>query len=133
MSELRMIPPRFEPAFDVVGGLQVDGSVGIGTSAVVGLSVSAAQPFDAPVWIARTTPGANVVLTAASPRYQVLVLTADRTCTLPPPALGMGYTIKHAGAAWTLTIKTAAAVDVAILAAGQSVTVVYDGTAWEVL
>jgi hypothetical protein len=42
MSELRMIPPRFQPSPGVPGGLEADGPVGIGTSPVANVPLTVA-------------------------------------------------------------------------------------------
>lgn len=113
-----------------VGG----GGAGVWTrTGTVLTPTTAGDVVHGPVEVARMTTTGHVTLTAESARFQFLILDADRDCTLPAAATGMAFTIKHAGTSYTLTIKDASAVSLALVAAGEAVTVIYDGTAWEIL
>lgn len=110
------------------------GPVGIGTSPVAGLSLSAALPLSAPAWTARAALSATRTLTSASATYQFLDAgAANRDCVLPTAATGMSFVIKNYGVANNIVVKDAAATTLATLTPGDTTTVIYDGTAWQVL
>jgi hypothetical protein len=112
------------------------GLVGDGATApsVDGTGVVTAGRIIAPVSAARTTMAAAVTLTATSPRYQFLDPDgSDRDVTLPTGSAGLAFVIRHFGAANVITVKDAAAATVTTLAATTSVTLIYDGTAWQVM
>ena len=76
----------------------------------------------------------DATLTATSTPYQFFDPDAARDVTLPTAATGLGFVIKNFDAGgFTLTIKDAAAATVTTCVNGQTVTVIYDGTAWQVI
>ena len=115
-------------------GIYTTKPVGIGTDPVAGLSLVTALPNKAPAWTTRTQMAGNAVLTAASSTYQFFDPNgSNRDVTLPPPTTGMAFVIKHYGVANSVVVKDAAAATVVTLAATEAATVIYDGTAWQVL
>lgn len=119
----------------VISGMRMfSGPVGIGTTPVSGLSLSASQPINAPAWTNRAALSGTLTLTAASATYQFLDAGAsNRDCVLPTPAAGMSFVVKNYGVANNVIVKTAAAATLATLTPGDTATVIYDGTAWQVL
>jgi hypothetical protein len=87
------------------------------------------------VTTARTVATGDITLTSASASYQFIDPNgANRNCTLPgTPATGLAYTVKHFGTANTVVVKDAAAATLVTLTAGDTATVIYDGTAWQVI
>ena len=82
----------------------------------------------------RSAMAGNVVLTEASAQNQWLVPDADRSATLPAEgATPWVFTIHHAGAAHSLTVKRASAVVLASLIPDSTVTAVWDGAGISVL
>jgi len=91
-----------------------------------------------PIYIvttARTTATGDITLTSASASYQFIDPNGtDRNCTLPgTPATGLAYTVKNFGTANTITVKDAAAATLVTLTVGDTATIIYDGTAWQVI
>ena len=84
---------------------------------------------------ARTTATGDITLTSASASYQFIDPNGtNRDCTLPgTPATGLAYTVKNFGTAKTITVKDAAAATLVTLTAGDTATIIYDGTAWQVI
>ena len=84
---------------------------------------------------ARTTATGDITLTSASASYQFIDPNGtNRDCTLPgTPATGLAYTVKHFGSANTVVVKDAAAATLVTLTAGDTATIIYDGTAWQVI
>jgi hypothetical protein len=139
MSELRMIPPRFQPAPGVTNGLQHDGPVGIGTTPQAGYSVNAALPIRAP---ADTSPAAdtvltgNLTLTSSSPTYLFRDPGAgnrDVTLNATTEVEGHSFVIQNVGAANNLVVKDSAAATLTTLTPGDGATVIRHGTTWRVL
>ena len=84
---------------------------------------------------ARTTAIGDITLTSASASYQFIDPNGtNRNCTLPgTPATGLAYTVKHFGSANTVVVKDAAAATLVTLTAGDTATIIYDGTTWQVI
>lgn len=84
--------------------------------------------------VTRTVMSGNATLTGSSTPYQFFDPDAARDVTLPANATGLGFVIKNFDASgFALTIKDAAAATVTTVVNGQTVTVIYDGTAWQVI
>lgn len=84
--------------------------------------------------LTRTVMTGNVSLTTASTPYQFFDPDAARDITLPSPSTGLGYVISNFDASgYVLTVKTAGGSTVTTVINGQTVTVIYDGTDWQVI
>lgn len=82
----------------------------------------------------RSAMSGNLTLAFGDPTYQFLDPNgSNRDVTLPTAVTGISYVIDHIGGANTLTVKDAGASTIDTLAAGDIVTFVYDGTAWQVM
>ncbi len=79
-----------------------------------------------------TTMSGNATLTATSTYSQYFDPNgSDRSVTLPTPASGMSFLIKHTGSANVLTIKDSGASTLTTLAAGSALTAHYVGSSWQ--
>lgn len=117
-------------------GSQFGGAVGIGTTPVTGNSITAAEIIQGLVGTTRTVCTGNATLTSASRRYQFFDAGAsNRDCTLDATceAGGVGFVIWNFGVANNIVVKNAGGDTLATLTPSSGTTVVYDGTAWQVM
>jgi hypothetical protein len=82
----------------------------------------------------KTTMSSNATLTTSSNSYQFFDPNgSDRDVTLPSGVLGQAFLIKHIGGANTITIKASGGSTVTTATTGVIKTLVYDGSAWQIL
>lgn len=80
------------------------------------------------------TLAATKTIAATDPQVHLLDPDgSDRTVTLPTPTTGLTFTIKNTGGANDLDVEDAGASPVVTIAFGETVTVIYNGSAWVVL
>lgn len=83
--------------------------------------------------VVENTMSGDVTLTTSDKTYQILDPDgADRILTLPTPATGMSFVVKHAGSANTITVKDDGGSVLGTLNAGDFTTLVYSGSDWQV-
>ena len=82
--------------------------------------------------IQRRTLAADLTLTATDQPHQRIVPDADRDVTLPAETAGVQwqFLLRHAGAAYTITVKRASGTAVATLIVGSPIVVSWDGVAF---